>query len=562
VESLSHAERLARMDPGARFVTMEGVLWEPDGRVGLGSLGSDTGLISRRSELRELSKELGEVDLRIDDLAQKRQQCESEAAHLEQVQHDLRTAVYEANTRRVESQTQLTSVDETVRQLSEERPLIASEVALILPRMQETQEKESVSLETLSQLEDTSTEGERAVETLGQKIEALSADRKEVSERLTTARVRFGELSQRRSSIAEAIEALQAAQGQLRSERDKAERDVAEAHERIGQSEAQVEEARQALAHLTTEQETLSSRSGAMREEREDLRTAVEGDAVAARRLRSELEEAEGRLHECQMRLQEVRVRREDLVTRIRDELSVDLEAQHEGYEPEEEDWPAVEARIEELRGKIDRLGHVNLDAITEQSDLEERVAFLSGQLEDLRSSERQLQTLIEKLNEESEQRFTETFRAIQGHFSALFKKLFGGGRAELSLMDPNDVLECGIEIMARPPGKELQSISLLSGGEKTLTAIALLLAVMRNRPSPFVLLDEVDAALDEANNIRFNHVVQEFVKDSQFIIITHAKRTMSIADVLYGITMQEAGVSKRVSVRFEEDRRSEPAVA
>jgi chromosome segregation protein len=149
----------------------------------------------------------------------------------------------------------------------------------------------------------------------------------------------------------------------------------------------------------------------------------------------------------------------------------------------------------------------------------------------------------------------------VAGHFSALFKKLVGGGRAELTLMDPNDILECGIEIMARPPGKEPQSISLLSGGEKTMTAIALLLAVFESRPSPFVLLDEVDAALDEANNVRFNHVIQEFVKHSQFIVITHSKRTMSIADVLYGITMQEAGVSKRVSVRFEDDR-PETAVA
>jgi len=124
-----------------------------------------------------------------------------------------------------------------------------------------------------------------------------------------------------------------------------------------------------------------------------------------------------------------------------------------------------------------------------------------------------------------------------------------------LTLMDENDVLECGIEILARPPGKEPQSISLLSGGEKTMTAIALLMAVFRSRPSPFVLLDEVDAALDEANNVRFNHVIQDFAQISQFIVITHSKRTMSTADVMYGVTMQEAGVSKRVSVRFDDEQ-------
>jgi chromosome segregation protein len=364
-------------------------------------------------------------------------------------------------------------------------------------------------------------------------------------------------------STAEAVGELQAAQIQLHAEREEAARDVVEAQERIGQSQAQIGEARQKLAALAVEHDELAARATALREERDRLRALAGQCGVDARQLRGQLDAVEARLHERQIKLQEVRIRREDLVARITDELGVNLERQYETYVPEEAaDWPAVEAEIGELRGKIERLGNVNLDAIDEQAELEKRQEFLSGQFNDLRASEKQLRTLIEKLNQESEQRFIETFRRIQENFSALFKKLFGGGKAEVNLLDPADVLECGIEITARPPGKEPQSISLLSGGEKTMTAIALLLAVMRNRPSPFVLLDEVDAALDEANNIRFNHVIQEFVKESQFLIITHAKRTMSIADVMYGITMQEAGVSKRVSVRFEDERRAAPAVA
>lgn len=186
------------------------------------------------------------------------------------------------------------------------------------------------------------------------------------------------------------------------------------------------------------------------------------------------------------------------------------------------------------------------------------RHGFLTKQRDDLRESEKQLLALIETLNRESVDRFTKTFAEVREHFAALFKKLFGGGKADVFLQDTNDVLECGIEIVARPPGKEPQSMSLLSGGEKTMTAIALLLAVFRTRPSPFAILDEVDAALDEANNLRFNHVVQEFVGGTQFLVITHSKRTMSIADVLYGVTMQEAGVSKRISVKFENETRRE----
>ena len=172
------------------------------------------------------------------------------------------------------------------------------------------------------------------------------------------------------------------------------------------------------------------------------------------------------------------------------------------------------------------------------------------------------MQQLINRLNKKSREQFQQTFEQIRGHFQEIFRKLFGGGRADIVLEEAEDILDAGIEIIARPPGKETRSISLLSGGEKSMTALALLFAVFKTKPSPFCFLDEVDAALDEANNERFNALVQEFQEHSQFIVITHAKRTMSIADVLFGITMQQRGVSKKISVRFEEYEPETAAVA
>jgi len=172
---------------------------------------------------------------------------------------------------------------------------------------------------------------------------------------------------------------------------------------------------------------------------------------------------------------------------------------------------------------------------------------------DDLVKAQGALAGLIDRINHESRQRFVTTFDAVRGHFQELFRKLFGGGKADVFLEGEEDVLEAGIEVVARPPGKQLQRISLLSGGEKTMTAVALLLAIFRARPSPFAILDEVDAALDESNVDRFTDLVKEFLDQSQFVIISHNKRTMAIADVLYGVTMQEPGVSRRVSVKFSD---------
>ena len=219
---------------------------------------------------------------------------------------------------------------------------------------------------------------------------------------------------------------------------------------------------------------------------------------------------------------------------------------------------------IAELRRKLSRLGSVNLDSLQELAELETRAGSLQAQFDDLTAAKRSLEEIIGKINADSRRLFTETFNTIRTHFQELFRKLFGGGMADVVLEDENDILESGIEVVARPPGKELRSISLMSGGEKTLTAVALLLAIFRSKPSPFCILDEVDAALDEANIGRFTGVLRDFLDRSQFIIITHSKRTMACADVLYGVTMQESGISKRFAVKFEdwpdEARNGEPA--
>ncbi len=201
----------------------------------------------------------------------------------------------------------------------------------------------------------------------------------------------------------------------------------------------------------------------------------------------------------------------------------------------------------------IEELGNVNLGAIEEYERVAERYDFLHEQQTDLLDAKKNLQEVIEEMDDEMSRRFGETFDQVKVHFTEVFKELFGGGRAELKLTDPNDLLHAGVDIVAQPPGKKLQNLGLMSGGERALTAIALLFSILKVRPVPFCILDEVEAALDDANVHRFSQYLHRFSQQSQFIVITHRKGTMEGADVLYGVTMQESGISKLVSVRLEE---------
>ncbi len=253
-----------------------------------------------------------------------------------------------------------------------------------------------------------------------------------------------------------------------------------------------------------------------------------------------------------EVKLTRLDVELENRLDHLREEYTLSFEGAKEQYPLM---MPAEEAqkRVKLIKLAIEELGTVNLGAIDEYARVAERYEFLLSQKEDLQQAKDTLFQVIDEMDDEMKRRFADTFYSIREEFEQVFKALFGGGRAELKLTNPDDLLNTGVDIIAQPPGKKLQNLSLLSGGERALTAIALLFSILKVRPVPFCILDEVEAALDEANVVRFSQFLRKFSRETQFIVITHRKGTMEEADVLYGITMQESGVSKLVSVRMEE---------
>ena len=244
--------------------------------------------------------------------------------------------------------------------------------------------------------------------------------------------------------------------------------------------------------------------------------------------------------------------------TRIKEEKGITIEDALNSYK----EVAMEQNEIEKLKKKIETLGAVNLAAPEEYEALEQRYNFLTKQKEDLEKAREDLHNAINKINITTRQNFQKTFTIVRENFRKIFNQLFEGGEADLLLTDEGNLLETGIDIIAQPPGKKLQHISLLSGGEKTLTAIAILFAIYLLKPAPFCILDEIDGQLDEANVLRFTRMLREFAETSQFFVITHNKRTMESANVLYGVSMEELGISKIISVHLEGEEKREESLS
>lgn len=287
--------------------------------------------------------------------------------------------------------------------------------------------------------------------------------------------------------------------------------------------------------------------------------------AAGSRAAQDSLADLERQIHATDLAQGEARYTRSRIIERIREDYELDIDAEvsnpvaescppsHPDEDPIPDSRDALEQEIEQLRRKISSFSTVNLEALSEAEELEKRHVELQNQLDDVTQAKSSIEQLIKHIDEESRRLLAETIETVRGYFRELFERLFAGGQADIVIDPEEDLLDASVEIVARPPGKEPRNISLLSGGEKTMTCVALLLAIFKSRPSPFCVLDEVDAPLDEANVDRFTAVLRDSLSATQFIVVTHSKKTMAAATTLYGITMEQSGVSKRVSVRFEE---------
>jgi chromosome segregation protein len=339
---------------------------------------------------------------------------------------------------------------------------------------------------------------------LAGRVERHRLELLETSERIETLRASIAELEYQASTVA--------------AEKEREEQEIA-------QISARLEQARESADLLATHLSELNKHAAEVR----DMRAGIEVQRA-----------------EAQARLTFVR---ENCAAELNQSLE---ELAREQTISEEFDLEASQARVEELRARIEGFGGVNMMALEELAENESRLLFLSTQRQDIVDSISSTEEALREIKRRSRERFRHAFEQINKNFSELFQELFGGGKGEMSLIEADDILESGIDVIAQPPGKRLQNVLLLSGGEKAMAALALVLGIFHYRPSPFCLLDEVDAPLDEANVGRFTDKVMQMSANTQFIVITHNKRTMEMARALYGVTMQEAGVSKLVSVRFE----------
>lgn len=555
VKNLAAARTIARRVPGLRLVTMQGELLEPDGTVTVGSHHAESGILARKSELHDLIEERDLLDLRV-------AAAEREFADLKE--------------RLERSTSSIREREEELGVLAEQTADLRSRVDRHRDRRQGLHQEAELSRDEMQKLDDMIADLDASYRRAEQQAEEAETQVQLLVERLHRADETIRQLERQRAdrqqactqaqvslaTMEERLGALRSRHGQLtrdwqqrQQEQQQGEQTMHAGEARLLESQLMMLRASAVLAQAYLDKETAQRQvhdGMTQRESKRHERARLSQQAQAAR---TEWRQRQEQFHQLELEANNFRHQSETLLGRLRDDYQIELESLAREAASEEVvlDVPAAHAEIEDLRKKLSRLGSVNLESLQELQELESRSGDMQAHYDDLVSAKRSLEEVIGKINHDSKKLFMDAFAAIRTHFQELFRKLFGGGMADIILEEEADVLESGIEVIARPPGKELRSISLMSGGEKTMTAVALLLAVFRSKPSPFCILDEVDAALDEANIGRFTGVVREFLDQSQFIIVTHSKKTMAAADVLYGITMQESGISKQVTIRFED---------
>ncbi|MBA4602429.1 chromosome segregation protein SMC [Thermoactinomyces mirandus] len=552
--SLEQANVLARtLSYRYRVVTLDGDVVNPGGAMTGGSRKQNkSNLLGRSRQIDELEKMIREHEEETDRI---RQALADVNRALEQLDDEWEQVRKQGEERRLREQ----ELRGRERELVLLQKTLAEKEETLLAEMEQANRQQELFQALIKEIEQKTADLESAQEMLEQQLRDVrfrlkeQADaRKEVHEHSTRLRIRVSALHQEISHLNQNQDRIRQETERLSARKRQAAMELEELENWRESGKSEMNRLEETIAGLRKKKAKIQTELDKIRLEREQLLFEREGLEKGTRQIEQEHRKQDRHLHELEVRANRLDVELNHLLGKLAEEYEISFERAKQLYLVPDEPKQA-EKDVRSLKGQIAALGDVNLGAIEEYARLKERYDFLRTQEADLLEAKEKLFEIIRQLVDEMSRRFEESFQLIRVEFQDVFVKMFGGGRADLKLSDPENLLETGIDIVSQPPGKKLQNLNLLSGGERALTALALLFAVLQIRPVPFCVLDEVDAALDEANLTRYTRYMKHFSGKTQFIIITHRKHTMEGADVLYGITMQESGVSKLVSVKLEE---------
>ncbi|WP_310833062.1 chromosome segregation protein SMC [Paenibacillus pedocola] len=554
-ESLEQANRIAaKCQYRYRVVTLEGDVVNAGGSMTGGSQHKkNNSLLSRKRQLDQLLSEIEESELQISKLKQGISRLKDEQENASQKLEELR---HDGDEKRLEEQRvagDLKQLEQELRHVQEQVDGAGAERSGFESEVKALEESRVQAVKELARLEQEEKDAHEAIRNAESERKASESAKEELQGKLTGMKVTEGKLDQEIFSLEEQLR-------RMRQDAGSQEKELRQSRSLLMTIEQDLEEnAREAVKqkeNLNTYRLKKDETAAALdlaRADRTALTRKLELAEGETKDQRQALKSVEDKLRTTEVSVGRLDVELDNILRKLSDDYELSYELAKQRY-PVPEDVPAAQAEVQRLKRSISALGEVSLGAIEEYQRVHERYTFLSGQKDDLVEAKTTLYHVIHEMEEEMSKRFKQTFDAIRREFGTVFSKLFGGGRADLQLLDPEHMLETGIDIVAQPPGKKLQNLQLLSGGERALTAMALLFAILQVKPVPFCVLDEVEAALDEANVVRFAQYLREFSEQTQFIVVTHRKGTMEEADVLYGVTMEEGGVSKLVSVKLEDE--------
>lgn len=554
VDSIRTALALRPRYEGWTFVTLDGDTLSADGILTGGSSESaDSGVLKRRREIKELSDKKNELAGKLA-LAQ---------AALKKVEEQLANVMNDfegAQKRRVEQEIKVTELrkdferaDNEVANAQQAVERQERELRKITEQVESLETKSEELSQALLEAREKKVQLEIDVEALNTEFNSIRLGFDSLQSEVTDLQVKSASKTQEFQGVLRQLEMVNKSLGDLGGQLERMSEEAQGYNSQMTESQVTLEEKKiefEKELNAVEELKMTLARSNDEYEVMAESIRSIEEEASASQRARNERQH---KMNDSQLKLEQAKMKEQYLIDQVRERYMINLPDVVEKYQDREGDFVAAGEELKELREKIGRIGEVNLSAIEEYEETAQRYEFLSKQHADLTEAKEQLRKVIDRINRICSKRFKETFDLVNDRFTRVFPVLFGGGEAKLELIEDAEKGEMGIEIIARPPGKKMQNVSLMSGGEKALTAVALVFSIFLVKPSPYCLLDEVDAPLDDANVFRFNDLVREMAKRSQIIVVTHNKHTMEVASKLYGVTMQERGVSTMVSVSLQD---------